>query len=66
MIGMKCPKCGKIHMNTREHLEAHWDQPFNCEPGCGIQMKVDREEALRILDGSSAEHLGVIPMHEGR
>lgn len=64
MIGMKCPKCSKIHMNTREHLEAHWDQPFACDPGCGIQMTVNRDEALSILDSSSTEHAAIIPMHE--
>lgn len=64
MIGMKCPGCGKIHMNTRDHLEAHWDQPFACNPGCGIQMKLDREEALKILETSSTDQPAVIPMHE--
>lgn len=64
MIGMKCPKCGKVHMNTRDHLEAHWDQPFACDPGCGIKMRLDREEALSILDKSSADRPAIIPMYE--
>jgi len=64
MIGMKCSKCGNIQMNTREHLEAHWDQAFTCEPGCGRQMKIDRDEARRILDSSSADQPAIIPMHE--
>jgi hypothetical protein len=64
MIGMKCPSCGKVHMNTEDHLKAHWDQTFVCDPGCGTQMKLDREEAQRILDGSSANAPTIIPMHE--
>jgi hypothetical protein len=64
MIGMQGPGCGKIHMNTRDHLEAHWDQPFACDPGCGIQMKLDREEALKILATTSTDQPAIIPMHE--
>jgi hypothetical protein len=64
MIGMKCPNCGKVHLNTQDHLEANWDQTFACDPGCGIQMKLDREEAQSILDQASADHPAIIPMHE--
>ena len=44
-IEMQCPKCGFGHANTWAHLVAHWEATFTCQ-GCGIQMKVDREEAL--------------------
>lgn len=64
MIRMKCDKCGKIHVNTREHLEANWDQAFTCEPGCGRRMKIDRDEARGILDNSPANQPDIIPMYE--
>lgn len=63
MIGMKCPKCDKVHMNTQEHLEANWDQLFVCEK-CGAGMRLDREEAQSILDKSSPDRPAIIPMHE--
>jgi hypothetical protein len=63
MIGLKCPSCGKVHMDTRDHLEANWDQLLVCD-GCGINMKLDREEALSILDKSSASTPAIIPMYK--
>jgi hypothetical protein len=63
MIGLKCPGCGKINIDTRDHLEANWDQLYTCD-GCGEHMRLDREEALSILDKCSDGSASIIPMHE--
>ena len=46
LVHMKCPNCGKIHLNTLENLMAHWEQEFRCDDGCGMSMKLDRQELL--------------------
>ena len=48
-ITMQCPKCGHAHANTWDNIKAHWEEPFVCE-GCGLIMRVDREEALASRD----------------
>ncbi len=63
MIGLKCPRCGKINIETRDHLEVNWDQLYACD-GCGEHMRLDREEALSILENGSDGSASIIPMHE--
>ncbi len=50
-VVMKCPKCGKVHPNTWANLEAYWESAFPCEK-CGLDMKIDREQALAARDGA--------------
>lgn len=62
-IGMQCPKCGSVHANTWAHLETHWEATFPCEK-CGLDMKVDREQALAARDSAGDDGEITILMSE--
>ena len=63
-ILMECPNCGKHHANTLAHVKARWDEPFTCESGCGIVMKLDREELIAVLDAPSPATPIIAKMHQ--
>jgi hypothetical protein len=48
LVQMKCPNCGKHHLNTLGHLMAHWQEAFRCDGGCGVLMRLERQEVLVI------------------
>ncbi len=63
LIGLQCPNCNHAHPDTLAHLKARWQEPFRCEK-CGIDMKVDREEALAAIESADPDHPLIIKMHE--
>lgn len=56
-VQMICSNCGKYHLNTLAHLTAHWQQEFQCSDGCGLSMKLDRQELLDAIDA------GTVPLN---
>lgn len=63
LIGLECPKCGRVHAETLAHLKAHWKDRFLCEQ-CGNPMIVDREELLSAIDSAKAGETLIVKMHD--
>jgi hypothetical protein len=57
LVHIKCPNCGKYHLDTLGHLTAHWQQQFQCKDGCSLPMKLDRQELLDAIEA------GAVPLN---
>ena len=61
LLGLKCPDCGHVHMDTLAHFKANWGERFPCE-SCGIDMMVDREAALHTINSAEVGQSPIIEM----
>lgn len=61
LLSLKCPECGRVHMDTLAHLKANWEERFPCE-GCEIDMVVDRRMVLEAIDAAEPGQSPIIEM----